>query len=143
MTPQHADVMPRAEQLDTVNKARLPVLRHFLNAFLAPETLGWRVGLATATGTWGEARGLAIANAIQAFVAAVLKCRPVPVCYQDPLDLHARKLLSADEIDLLALISAMRRDRTDQARTLVERLTGGQVRAAVVRFGRASCRERV
>ncbi|MEM9787173.1 MAG: hypothetical protein AAF801_11775 [Pseudomonadota bacterium] len=131
----HADMAPHAEQLDAASKALLPVMRHFLNAYLHPETLGWRTGFATATGTWGEARGLAIANAVQTFLSAVLLNRPVPLRYNDPLDVDARKHLTTDEVELLALIAAMRADKTDHARTIIARLTGGSVKAAIVRTG--------
>lgn len=128
-------MMPNTNQLDAVNKALLPVMRHFLNAFLDPQSLGWRPALAAAAGTWGEARGLAIANAVQTFLSAVLNSRPVPLDYNDPLDLDARFLLTSDEVDLLALIATMRVDKTPQARMIVARLTGGHVEAAVVCTG--------
>lgn len=137
MTAIHADMAPRTDQLDTVNKALLPVIRHFLNAYLHPDTLGWRTGFAAAIGTWGEARGLAIANAVQVFLSSVLLNRPVPLRYNDPLDVDARQRLTPDEIDLLAMITAMRTDRTQDARRIVQRVTGGEVKAAVVRTGLA------
>ena len=129
------DALPFADQLDPVNAKLLPVLRHFLNAFLAPETYGWRHGYAAASGTWGQARGLAIADAMQAFLAAVLQNRPVPFIYADPLDLKERQTLLPDEVEFLALITCMRSDRTSQARIIIGRLTGGMVPAAVVRTG--------
>jgi len=135
MNAAHAHTTPRADQLDAVNKALLPVMRHFLNAFLDPQTLGWRAALATASGTWGEARGLAIANAVQTFLSAVLNSRPVPLQYSNPLDLDKRTHLTTDEVDLLALISNMRANKTPQSRAIIARLTGGEIKSAVVRSG--------
>ena len=135
MSAQSAHMAPRVDQLDAVNKALLPVIRHFLNAFLDPQTLGWRAALATAAGTWGEARGLAIANAVQAFLSAVLNSRPVPLVYCNPLDLDARTGLTLDEVDLLALIAMMRADKTPQSRESIARLTGGSILSSVVRPG--------
>jgi len=131
----HADLTPQATQLDAVNRALLPVIRHFLDALLAPQTMGWRTALATASGTWGEARGLAIANAVQMFLTAVLRNRPVPLRYSDPLDLKDRLRLTSDEVDLLALIASMRSDTTPQSRVIIARLTGGEIRSEVVRTG--------
>jgi antitoxin component of RelBE/YafQ-DinJ toxin-antitoxin module len=131
----HDDLMPRADQLDLVNKALLPVVRHFLTAFLDPQSMGWRAALAAAAGTWGEARGLAIANAVQIFLSAVLNSRSAPLDYSDPLDIDARLQLTSDEVDLLALIAMMRAEKTKQARMIATRLTGGHVEAAVVRAG--------
>lgn len=135
MTAFPADTVPRVDQLDAVNKALLPVMRHFLNAFLDPETLGWRAALAVAAGTWGEARGLAIAHAVQTFLSAVLNSRPVPLRYSDPLNLEDRQRLTSDEVDLLALIANMRAEKTQQSRIIITRLTGGEVKAVVVRTG--------
>jgi hypothetical protein len=135
MSTVKQDNLPSVDQLDVVNKGLLPVMRHFLNAFLRPDSLGWRTAMAAAVGTWGEARGLAIAYSMQAFLAAVLKGRPVPINYADPLDIVARTRLTADEIDLLALIASMRRDQTASARDIIARVTGGKVDAAIVRTG--------
>jgi hypothetical protein len=90
---------------DPVSDALLPVFRHFLSAFLSPETQGWRLGFATAVGTWGDARGLAIANAAQNFVAVVLQNRPVSIGFCDPLDLNKRAQTTADENELSDIIT--------------------------------------
>ena len=126
-------MMGRSE--DPVNHAILPIFRYFLNAFLSPQTQGWRLGFATAVGTWGDARGLAIANAAQNFIAAVLRGRPVPIKYHDPLNLDQRTHTTTDEKELLAIIKHMRNDDTAQARDAISRLTHGQVKANIVREG--------
>ncbi len=113
----------------------MPILRNFLNAYLAPETLGWRHAMAAAIGTWGERRGLVIANLCQEFLGALLNSRPVPMVFADPMDLEERQYLTSDERALLALLTAMARDETTRARDLIARLTGGRVAAAVVRTG--------
>ena len=135
MNTKRQEDLPLASQLDPVNKALLPVMRHFLNAFLTPESLGWRPALTAAVGTWGEGRGLAIAHSMQTFLSAVLKARPVPVAHNDPLDILSRGYLTSDEVDLLALIASMRTDRTGAARDIIARMTGGKVDAAIVRSG--------
>lgn len=123
------------DTLDPTSRALLPVMRNVLNAYLSPETLGWRHALAAAVGTWGEPRGLAIANHVQSFLGAVLSSRPVPLIFADPMDLEARKQLTHDESILLALLTAMGREETPRARDLIARLTGGRVEAAIVRSG--------
>ena len=115
-----------------VNKAMLPVIRHFLNALLKPKTMGWRIAQTAAIGTWGEARGLAIAYDTQKFLSAVLMCRSVPLDFNDPLDLGLRDQLKGDEVAILGLLSAMRADETARARARVLYLTQGQMRAVVV-----------
>ena len=135
MTTDLQDGLPGVSQLDPVNKAMLPVMRHFLNAFLQPKTLGWRPALTVAIGTWGESRGLAIAYSMQAFISAVLRARPAPVTYKDPLDTLARGGLTSDEVDLMALIASMRADRTGAARDIIARLTDGKIDTAIVRSG--------
>jgi len=120
---------------DPVSDALLPVFRHFLSAFLSPETQGWRLGFATAVGTWGDGRGLAIANGAQNFVAVVLQSRPVSIGFCDPLDLNKRIQTTADENELLDIITHMRNDETARARDAILRLTHGQIRANIVREG--------
>lgn len=115
-----------------VSKALLPVIRHFLNALLKPKTMGWRFAQTSAVGTWGEGRGLAIAYCTQQFLSAVLMCRPVPLSFNDPLNLGLREEMKGDEVAMLSLLSAMRADETAQARACVLYLTQGQMRAPVV-----------
>lgn len=121
--------------LDPIERAILPVLRHFLHAFQEPGSLSWRIGFATAVGTWGEARGLAIANAAQNFVAASLQARGVPIRYADPLDLNQRKELTLDEHAMLGVMTQMRNDNSAAARLQIEALIGSQIRANVIRTG--------
>ncbi len=135
MTVLKADALPKADQLDAVSSALLPVVRHFLDAFLRPESFGWSKALPVAVGVWGEGRGLSIANGVQVFLAALLKNRPVPVIYIDPLDIGKRHKLTSDEVDILALVAAMRADKTAQARDIITRLTGGEIPERLVRTG--------
>lgn len=135
MTVGHLDAALQSDQLDAVSKALLPVIRHFLNAFLCPDLQGWRYAFAAASGTWGEARGLSIAHGAQMFLETVLRSRPVPLAYSDPLDVDARQHLTPDEVDLLSLIAAMRADRTPQAREILVRLTGGHIPPRIVEQG--------
>lgn len=121
--------------LNPVERTVLTVMRHYLNAFITPETQGWRHAMAAATGVWGEARGLAIANAIQEFLSTVLQHRPVPLRYSDPLDLIARGYVTQDEDAVLSLIANMRHDRVALARDMIGHLTDGRIHAQVVRTG--------
>jgi hypothetical protein len=118
-----------------VSQALLPIIRYFCAAFLEPGSRGWRIAYQAAIGTWGEGRGLIIAHATQDFVAQVLSSRPVPLDYTDPLDINRRDGLTADEATLLKVISHMRADATAEARRAIAELTGGPVRAGVVRTG--------
>jgi hypothetical protein len=122
-------------QLDVVSRALLPVVRHFLNAFMQPDSQGWRLAFASASATWGEARGLSIANGTQTFLSTVLRARPVPLAYCDPLDIDARQHLTLDEGDVLSLLAAMRADETPKAREILARLTGGHIPSRIVSQG--------
>ena len=135
MTVIHGDMVPQSVQLDAVSKALLPVVRHFLDAFLKPDTRGWRYAFAAASGTWGEARGLSIAHDTQMFLETILRTRPVPLAYCDPLDVDVREHLTVDEVDVLSLIAAMRANKTPQAREILVRITGGQIPPRIVEQG--------
>lgn len=80
----------------------------------------------------GRGEGLAIAYYTQQFLSAVLMCRPVPLSFNDPLNLGLREEMKGDEAAMLSLLSAMRADETAQARACVLYLTQGQMRAPVV-----------
>ncbi|MDE0970327.1 MAG: hypothetical protein OSA51_13165 [Octadecabacter sp.] len=135
MTFIHTDIVPQIIQLDAVSKALLPVVRHFLDAFLRSDTQGWRYAFAAASGKWGEARGLSIAYDTQMFLETILRSRPVPLTYYDPLDIDLREHLTTDEVDVLSLLAAMRADKTSQAREILVRLTGGQIPPRIVEQG--------
>lgn len=115
-----------------VSKAVLPIIRHFLNALSEPKSFCWRIAQTIAVGTWGEARGLAIAYDTQKFLTALLLYRKVPLNFNDPLNLELRDQLQNDEVAILKLLIAMQADQTAQARVCVLYLTQGQMRAAVV-----------
>ena len=116
-----------------VSKAVLPIVRHFLNALSQPNSFGWRIAQTIAVGTWGEARGLAIAYDTQKFLTALLLYRKVPLSFNDPLNLELRDQLQNDEVAILNLLIAMQADKTAQARVCVLYLTQGQMRADVVK----------
>ena len=116
-----------------VSKAVLPIVRHFLDALLHPNSFGWRIAQTIAVGTWGEARGLAIAYDTQKFLTALLLYRKVPLSFNDPLNLELRDQLQNDEVAILNLLIAMQADKTAQARVCVLYLTQGQMRADVVK----------
>ena len=125
----------RVDALNAVNRALLPVVRHFLDALQNPQRTGWRIALESAVEIWGEARGLAIAHRTQQFLSCLMQCRPVPLTYSDPFDMDQRPYLSDDEADILAVLYAMRHDNTPKAREILKSLTGGPLRSAVVQTG--------
>ena len=61
-------------QLDLTSKSILPIIRYFYLSLNEPFSHGWRHGFDCAVGTWGQNRGLAIANATQKFVYDLLRC---------------------------------------------------------------------
>lgn len=121
--------------LDLISKTHLPVLRHFLNTFADPETQAWRQGYKQAQVIWGEARGLAIADATQEFVAALLKSKRAAMSFHDPLDLLQSSKLTADEAAILSLLNFMRDDNAQSARITLLSLTAGRADPAVVQTG--------
>jgi hypothetical protein len=135
MTFINEDMVPKSVHLDAVSKALLPVLRHFLDAFLRPDTQGWRCAFAVASGKRGEACGLSIAHDTQMFLETILRSRSVSLTYCDPLDIDEREHLTTDEVDVISLLAAMRADRTPQARAILVRLTGGKILPRIVERG--------
>ena len=121
--------------LDHVNAALLPLIRHHLSALQGSNPLAWRHAFQIATERWGEARGLALANRTQLFLSALLACRPVPLDATDPFDLEKRAALTDDEAILMAIMTAMRIDDTNHARSLMTQITGGRITAAAVQTG--------
>ncbi|MEJ6392156.1 hypothetical protein V8J82_02750 [Gymnodinialimonas sp. 2305UL16-5] len=114
-------------------QALLPVMRRFNDAFLRPERFGWRDAYALAAMTWGPSRGLAIAHAVQDFLAALMTSRPVPLRLADPA--ASIKPLGPDEQAVLRLLRAMQADEAPAARDEIALLTQGRIEAAVIRTG--------
>ncbi len=113
----------------------LPILRYHLSALQGADPHSSYRAYEVAAQIWGEPRGLMIGHRAQAFIAALLQSRSVPVEHVDPLDADRRGGLTGDEALLLELITAMNADRTDEARDALARLTRGRMDAPVVRAG--------
>ena len=127
----------RTAQLDPVMRELLPVLRYFYLAFTQPTSNFWRHGYQAAIGTWGEARGLAIAHAGQKFVHDLTGCGLVMPAFIDPLNIEKRDILTSDEARILLLLCYMGADDVARARDIIASLNQGRVDPTLVRHGLA------
>lgn len=132
LTDQHS-----MAELDQMSKGLLPVLRYFHLSLYEPSSHGWRHGFETAVGTWGQDRGLAIAQATQKFVYDLMRCCQSPLHFNDPLDIDKRGALTSDEQVVLTLLIYMRRDDVENARDVIARLHQGRIDPGFVRHGLA------
>ena len=121
--------------MDPVDAALLPVIRHHLAALQGENPLAWRQAFAIAEQQWGEGRGLALAHRSQVFLSALLSCRNVPIRCIDPLNIDERHTLTEDERLIMNAVSAMRSDDAPQARQLIALLTGGRLTAVIIQAG--------
>lgn len=117
---------------DQTERGVLSLLRHFTIANLRPESQAWAHAFTIATERWGDLAGLEIAGAAADLVQALLALRGGDLSVQDPLDLHARQRLSADEAAVLRLLRAMRQDLTPLAREEVMGLGRGRMDPALI-----------
>lgn len=117
---------------DPTERGVLSVLRHFAIANLRPESQAWVNAFTIATERWGDVTGLEIAGAAADLVQALLSLRGGELAVHDPLDLHARQRLSADEAALLRLLRAMRQDLTPLAREEISALGRGRMDPALI-----------
>ena len=123
------------EQLDPMSQALLPVIRYFYLALRVPASHGWRHGFDCAIGTWGQERGLVIANATQKFIYDLLRCGQSAVHFFDPLDIDMRNIVAPDEKTVLRLLICMRKDETGKAREIISMLHQGHIDPVFVRHG--------
>lgn len=137
MTSQSSTIQGRVPELDQMSKGLLPVLRYFHLSLHEPLSHGWRHGFEAAVGTWGQDRGLAIAQAAQKFVYDLMRCCQTPLHFNDPLDIDKRCALTSDERVVLTLLIYMRRDDVKNARDMISRLHQGQIDPVFVRHGLA------
>lgn len=122
-------------KLDPMSKALLPVIRYFYLALNVPASHGWRHGFDCAIGTWGQERGLVIANAAQKFVYDLLRGAQNTPHFCDPLDIDTRHTVTPDEETVLSLLICMRKDETGKARDIISMLHQGQIDPVFVRHG--------
>ena len=124
-------------ELDQTSKGLLPVLRYFHLALHEPSSHGWRHAFETAVGTWGQDRGLAIAQATQKFVYDLMRCCQSPLHFNDPLDIDERDALTSDEQAVLTLLIYMRGDDVENARDMIAKLHQRRIDPGFVRHGLA------
>jgi hypothetical protein len=124
-------------ELDQMSKGLLPVLRYFHLSLHKPSSHGWRHGFETAVGTWGQDRGLAIAQATQKFVYDLMRCCQSPLHFNNPLDIDKRCELTSDERLVLTLLIYMRSDEVKHARDVIAKLHQGRIDPSFVRHGLA------
>jgi len=122
---------------DDFEKGLLPVLRYFLMSFETPDSQAWQQAYAVASERWGEAIGLAAAQALMKLLRAVLESRDGQYSFIDSFDLEFRGTVTPDEAALLRMLHHMRRDQTPQAREAVADVTCGQMDPHVIRAGLA------
>ncbi|MDG2283934.1 MAG: hypothetical protein P8N43_00135 [Alphaproteobacteria bacterium] len=120
-------------QLDPMSKALLPVLRYFYLTLKVPASHGWRHGFDCAIGTWGQERGLVIANATQKFMYDLIRCAQSTLYFCDPLDISIRNTVARDEKVVLSLLTCMRQDQTGKARDIIAILLQGRIDPVFVR----------
>lgn len=134
-----------ALDLDETEQGLLVVMRHFLTSFAQPASQAWTLAFGLAAERWGLSEGPARAQALLAVLMALRAGQGAaqpdagrgPLAFTDPLSLTARAFMTPDEAAVMALIHAMRRDRTAQAREALGRLTGGRMDVGVIRAGLA------
>lgn len=125
----------KVSELGNVEKALLPILRHFLTAFYAPHTMSWRIAYRTSQEIWGDSRGLAIGQAAGDLIAHCVAQRAHALEYRDALNLDERQGLTEDEMTLLDALYHMRQNNVPAARTTIEKLFDGQIPARFVEAG--------
>ena len=132
------DAMPLALLgLDAFETGLLAVMRHFLTAFTRPETQGWQTAFGLASERWGEVLGPQIAAGGLGLLQTLRRARRREFIYANPLCMGCREQVTGDEAQLMRMIQAMRRDRTDLARPEVLALTAGTMDPALIRSGLA------
>lgn len=133
-------VRPVATPPDSLDAGLLAVARHFMVTLAQPANQSWHSALTIATERWGAERGPQIAMALFALLQALERARPAPLRHCDPLCLAQRARITPEEAALLALLRAMARDLTAEARRQVAALTGGRLDPGVIRAGLAVAR---
>ncbi len=133
-------IRPAAPAPDSLDAGLLAVARHFLVTLDQPASQSWHSALTIATARWGADHGAQIALALFALLQALNQARPQPMRHCDPLCLDDRARITPEEVALLALLRAMARDLTHEARRQVAALTGGRMDPGVIRAGLALAR---
>lgn len=124
---------------DSHEAGLLAVTRHFLVTMAQPASQSWHCALSIASERWGQ-RGPQIALGLYALLQALAAARPVPMRHCDPLCIEDRQRLTPEEAALLAMLRAMVRELTHEARQQVAALTGGRMDPGVIRSGLALAR---
>ncbi|WP_054304370.1 hypothetical protein [Gemmobacter sp. LW-1] len=129
-----ADAVPvDTLRLDDFETGLLAVLRHFLTAYAHPDSQSWQAAFQIAAERWGQARGPQVAMGLLSVLQTLRGARRGPFDFANPLCRTCRTWATGSEVAFLAMIQAMRRDRTDLARPAVLRLTEGTMDPGLIR----------
>ena len=120
---------------DDFEKSLLIIARSLLHAHSEPETHAWQHAFTIAAERFGDVVGPSAAYFMSKYIAALLKCRPEGVSYQEPVEEGDRHLVSESEFQIIGVIHHMRRDRTNHARDAVADLTCGRMDPHFIRAG--------
>jgi hypothetical protein len=132
-TPAPSDaVAVRDLGLDAFETGVLAVLRHLSAGFAAPDGQAWRSAFAIASERWGQVQGPMLVTGLLPILYALADARRAPFRAMDPLSLTARLRATPDEVRLLRLLAAMRRDATAAARCEVAALAEGRNDPALI-----------
>jgi len=121
--------------LDEFEEGLLPVLRHFMQSLVRPESQSWQFAFRVAAERWGESLGLPVAQSLFKLVQFTTKARRVGFDSIDPLSLEDREYVTRDEQAFLQMLHHMRRDETSRAREAVANVTGCSMDPDVIRAG--------
>lgn len=114
----------------------LALARHFLTTFADPASQAWVPAFTIAQERFGP-QGGAIALGLQGLISQLLKLRPLPFRFHDPLSMDVRGFVTPEEHSLILLLRAMTLDVTAEARRHVVVLTGGRLDPSLIRTGLA------
>ncbi|SMP02282.1 hypothetical protein [Shimia sagamensis] len=113
----------------------LPVLRHLCVSAQKGDPKSWSRAFDIAVERYGETTGLPAAHGLYKIVLSVFACRAGGLEVKDPLDTHARKDITDDEVQTLSMVHHMRRDNSAAARSAVAFVTRGRMDPVLIRAG--------
>ncbi|MEM7314851.1 MAG: hypothetical protein AAF497_17035 [Planctomycetota bacterium] len=120
---------------DHFENTLLLIARPLLHAHSEPESQSWQHALTLSVERLGEVIGPKATFFLSKYIAALLRCLPEGVSYQEPFCETDRLLVTENEFHLIAVLHHMRRDRTNHARDAVAELTKGRMDPHFIRAG--------
>jgi hypothetical protein len=123
--PSEDAVPVEALGLDGFETGLLSILRHFLTAFARPDTQAWQTAFAISCERWDAVKGPQVALALLSVIHALRQARLAAFRYADPLCPTCRTMATGDEVAMMLMLQAMRRDDTHTARGAVRVLAEG------------------